>query len=1218
MSFDLTNLPISDTFQNILQRTGSDDRLYDLKGREIGDLKISGSLFAQEYVVTSSVTSMSIAFASGSTLFGNTSDDTHQFTGSVFMSGPTEIMGSAVAGEDALSAGNGVFTVKRTADGADNPHVRISTAAYGLFAGHTSFYPNSSHGMVDIANYYASHPNLRLWINPSQTVNPFQIRKPDGSNNSNFSTYDEIFAVDASGSIKAGMLNNNTQHEFSGSINVSGSINLGDEVGFSTNDSEWLLITTGESNRWSVKNTGVIESYAGGYAPQLKWSGGTSTNPVYAFAGDNDTGISSFNPGDRLALIAGGVTGLVVSENNNITSVTASGNISASGKLISDGLKLGDGAGIQGPTTFTIFSDYTNRGRIDLFGGSSENQAQVKLYGGNAGLEVQRNTGIEVTGDITASTNISASGDLIVKQVKIPDTEGNLHTMLKPYDSNETQLETSRITSPNGNISMYLADDLNIANSGFNPTIFGNGNLQLKSVNANYNPSVIIGAEDNETVVRTSGTRMNLKVAKTFSPGSGSNNITINSVKIQDTLQFNGTADYIGVDVDPTYDMTTSNMINSYIGFRAVSGSLVLQDPNTGHITASGNISASGTIIGGGITIDANNSTFKNSTTSTNHTLTIQGGQEADAILKFRADEGDSSVDIATITGKNNTGIEIVTKNNKTEALKIDNSGNLISTSGSLNLIGSGDTGGHITASGDISASGQIITNRIDDGSAQLGIGVDSPGVNLDIKSTTSAANIRVKDSTNKAALFSVTNAGYGIVRGDTGVGLKLDTNGSNTRMTILSDGNIGIGTTSPTRALQVTGDISASGDIIANRYIISSSVTHLTQSFSSGSTLFGDSTDDTHQFTGSLLISGSGKAFKISENGANFFVDPQGENGVVHLGTDTYDALRIKVNNNNAVYITQGAMVQVGSFQASNINTTGNGHITASGNISASKSSTISAGGIISSDTNFQVNGGYKGLKSTGEYLDFQSTRGYRYFKTGGVVIQQLDGTHNTFRIGNVSQNINSTFHGNISASGDMFAHSGSFNYITASGNISSSATSTGSFGHVKVLGSITASNVQVDAGTLFIGGEPFTRENIQTLKQGRSLKPLRVGKARPDFEAEDGRFDGDITASGDILNTRTIQMTNSSSVINTFNTGSHQTCKYVLQVTSGSHIQSSEMLVMQNSSNAFNTEYAQINSGLNLVNFSSKVNTERGTVELIGSSSFISCSVKFVRTLI
>ena len=186
---------------------------------------------------------------------------------------------------------------------------------------------------------------------------------------------------------------------------------------------------------------------------------------------------------------------------------------------------------------------------------------------------------------------------------------------------------------------------------------------------------------------------------------------------------------------------------------------------------------------------------------------------------------------------------------------------------------------------------------------------------------------------------------------------------------------------------------------------------------------------------------------------------------------------------------------------------------------------------------------------------------------------------------------------------------------HITASSNISASLT--GSFGRVECQ-TISASSGEFDASTIFLGGESFTRANIQTLKQGRSLKPLRIGKERPDFEAEDGRFDGNITASGDIINTQVVQMTNSSSLINTFNTGSHQTCKYVLQVTSGSHIQSSEMLVMQNSSNVFNTEYAQINSGLNLVNFSSKVNTERGTVELIGSSSFISCSVKFVRTLI
>jgi hypothetical protein len=47
-------------------------------------------------------------------------------------------------------------------------------------------------------------------------------------------------------------------------------------------------------------------------------------------------------------------------------------------------------------------------------------------------------------------------------------------------------------------------------------------------------------------------------------------------------------------------------------------------------------------------------------------------------------------------------------------------------------------------------------------------------------------------------------------------------------------------------------------GDITANQYIVSSSVTYMTSSFSSGSTIFGDDSSDTHQFTGSVLVSGS------------------------------------------------------------------------------------------------------------------------------------------------------------------------------------------------------------------------------------------------------------------------------------------------------------------------------------------------------------------------
>ena len=51
---------------------------------------------------------------------------------------------------------------------------------------------------------------------------------------------------------------------------------------------------------------------------------------------------------------------------------------------------------------------------------------------------------------------------------------------------------------------------------------------------------------------------------------------------------------------------------------------------------------------------------------------------------------------------------------------------------------------------------------------------------------------------------------------------------------------------------------IRSTGDIIAENYIISSSVTYMTQSFASGSTIFGNSNDDTHQFTGSLQVSSS------------------------------------------------------------------------------------------------------------------------------------------------------------------------------------------------------------------------------------------------------------------------------------------------------------------------------------------------------------------------
>ena len=56
----------------------------------------------------------------------------------------------------------------------------------------------------------------------------------------------------------------------------------------------------------------------------------------------------------------------------------------------------------------------------------------------------------------------------------------------------------------------------------------------------------------------------------------------------------------------------------------------------------------------------------------------------------------------------------------------------------------------------------------------------------------------------------------------------------------------------------QVNTDWVVLGNIIAENYIVSSSVTHMTTSFASGSNIFGDTLDDKHRFTGSLDVTGS------------------------------------------------------------------------------------------------------------------------------------------------------------------------------------------------------------------------------------------------------------------------------------------------------------------------------------------------------------------------
>ena len=60
-----------------------------------GSVKIKGVLTAEEYNVT--LVSSSVLYSSGSTKFGDTPDDTHQFTGSVFVSGSINLVSGSLS-----------------------------------------------------------------------------------------------------------------------------------------------------------------------------------------------------------------------------------------------------------------------------------------------------------------------------------------------------------------------------------------------------------------------------------------------------------------------------------------------------------------------------------------------------------------------------------------------------------------------------------------------------------------------------------------------------------------------------------------------------------------------------------------------------------------------------------------------------------------------------------------------------------------------------------------------------------------------------------------------------------------------------------------------------------------------------------------------------------------------------------------------------------------
>ena len=440
-------------------------------------------------------------------------------------------------------------------------------------------------------------------------------------------------------------------------------------------------------------------------------------------------------------------------------------------------------------------------------------------------------------------------------------------------------------------------------------------------------------------------------------------------------------------------------------------------------------------------------------------------------------------------------------------------------------------------------------------------------------------------------------------------------------------------------------GDLRISGSLTAQQYIVSSSVTNISIATLSGSTTFGNSLDDTHTFIGNITSSGTISASGGIFSGAHYFnVSPNDDFIFYHPPSDAIaiQSQDININASNGVGIGYGVTQNNSAKLDVNGNINTNSHITASGNISASGNLTTiqitSSGHFIGQlppggGTKLVLDDDATKVDITGNLLvsGILSSSGDLTSRGGtierGLVINNDGGAFAAVIKGNTDDNLflanvtpsgidkvaigTNSFLSKLTINGDLTTTS----HITASGNISGSGGNILGFNSAS-FNYITASVIDVDGSTIRMGGEPFTKANIQALKQGKSLKALGPGKVNPDILGGDITASGDMKINGDVLNSKVVQMTNSSSVIDTFNTGSFRSAKYILQVTSASNYQVSEMLVLHNDGTPLNTEYAQLNSGLNLVNFSTDING--ANVRLNASGNFISCSVRHERTII
>lgn len=374
----------------------------------------------------------------------------------------------------------------------------------------------------------------------------------------------------------------------------------------------------------------------------------------------------------------------------------------------------------------------------------------------------------------------------------------------------------------------------------------------------------------------------------------------------------------------------------------------------------------------------------------------------------------------------------------------------------------------------------------------------------------------------------------------------------------------------------QIQGNLAVTGSIIANEYIVSSSVVYMTTSYASGSSAFGNDNNDVHQFTGSVQITGS-----ISLNG-----EPIGTGKLNETTFQSYTS-----SNNSRVSALETSSGSLNSFTSS-INTTIKSKLNTENVISGSVQVNITGTtgySTFSSSVSSSIGDLSSSLATTTSGLTSSNTSlSSSVATTTSNLSTAITNLSSSVAITDLAQKnrLNS-----IEGVSGSYATTGS-NLFKGTQNISGSIIPT--IDNAFDLGSPTYQwrDVYISSGSLYIDGTKVISSTAQeltiTTDTGQSIKILEGTTDSIILQTADGDVELKSSGDGDIL----LDPTNGKILL-----------KGTVEVLNGNKIQSSvggtpvvfaNDIVVSGSIDLTGTI-----EGINLTDFSSSVNTRVGNLE-------------------